>query len=69
MCDDACRSLIDQLIAIRKQRGMTQRDLAAAAKLAQPAIARLVRRAAAPLLHTVFKVLDALDKMLAVVPK
>ena len=69
MCDDACRSLIDQLIAIRKQRGMTQRDLAAAAKLAQPAIARLERKAAAPQLHTVLKVLDALDQKLTVVPK
>ena len=69
MCDGMCGSLIDQLIAIRKQRGMTQRDLAAAANLAQPAIARLERKATTPQLHTVLKVLDALDQKLTVVPK
>ena len=40
--------IIDQLIQLRKAQGLTQKDLAAAANLAQPAIARLESKSAVP---------------------
>ena len=53
-------SIIDQLIELRKAKGLTQKDLAAAANLAQPAIARLESKSAVPQLDTFVKVVGAL---------
>lgn len=53
-------SIIDQLIELRKTKGLTQKDLAAAANLAQPAIARLESKSAVPQLDTFVKVVGAL---------
>ncbi len=52
--------IIDQLIQLRKAQGLTQKDLAAAANLAQPAIARMESKAAVPQLDTFIKVAGAL---------
>ncbi len=57
---ESCKTLIDDLIALRKAKGMTQRDLAKAADLTQPAIARLESKAATPQLDTLLKVAAAL---------
>ena len=53
-------SIIDQLIQLRKAKGLTQKDLATAANLAQPAIARLESKSAVPQLDTFVKVAGAL---------
>lgn len=52
--------IIDQLIQLRKAKGLTQKELAAAANLAQPAIARMESKAAVPQLDTFIKVAGAL---------
>jgi transcriptional regulator with XRE-family HTH domain len=65
---DKCIAIIDELIELRKARGLTQRELAKAANLAQPAIARLESKAATPQLDTLLKVAAALGCDLAVVP-
>lgn len=52
--------IIDQLIALRKAKGLTQKELAAAANLAQPAIARMESKSAVPQLDTFLKVVGAL---------
>ena len=52
--------IIDQLIQLRKTKGLTQKELAAAANLAQPAIARMESKAAVPQLDTFIKVAGAL---------
>ena len=65
---DNCSILIDRIIELRKASGMTQRDLAKAANLAQPAIARLESKSAMPQLDTLLKVLSALGQQLEVVP-
>lgn len=54
------KEIIDQLIELRKAKGLTQKDLAAAANLAQPAIARLESKSAVPQLDTFVKVAGAL---------
>lgn len=66
---DKCIALIDELIEIRKAKGLTQRELAKAANLAQPAIARLESKNAVPQLDTLLKVAAALGCDLAVVPR
>lgn len=65
---DMCVCIIDQLIKLRKQKGLTQRELAEAANLAQPAIARLESKAATPQLDTLLKVTAALGCDIAIVP-
>lgn len=65
---DKCIAIIDELIKLRKAKGLTQRELAAAAHLTQPAIARLESKAATPQLDTLLKVADALDYNLELVP-
>ena len=63
-----CAALIDYIVELRKQHGMTQRELAQAANLAQPAIARLESKSATPQLDTFLKVLGALGHEIKVVP-
>lgn len=65
---DKCIAIIDELIELRKAKGLTQRELAKAANLAQPAIARLESKTATPQLDTLLKVAAALGCDLAVVP-
>ena len=63
-----CAVLIDQIIELRKESGMTQKELAKAANLAQPAIARMESTNATPQLDTLLKILAALGQKLEVVP-
>ena len=65
---DKCIAIIDELVKLRKTKGLTQRELAKAANLAQPAIARLESKAATPKLDTLLKVAAALDYELELVP-
>ena len=64
---DSCIAIIDKLISLRKEKGLTQRELAKAANLTQPAIARLESKSATPQLDTLSKVADALGYSLALV--
>ena len=61
-------AIIDELIELRKAKGLTQRELAKASNLAQPAIARLESKAATPQLDTLLKVAAALNYELELVP-
>ena len=63
-----CAVLIDQIIELRKESGMTQKELAKAANQAQPAIARMESKNATPQLDTLLKILAALGQKLEVVP-
>ena len=64
---EKCIAIIDELIELRKAKGITQKELAKAANLAQPAIARLESKAATPQLDTLLKVAAALGYNLALV--
>ena len=64
---DSCIAIIDKLVALRKEKGLTQRELAKASNLTQPAIARLESKSAIPQLDTLLKVADALGCGLALV--
>lgn len=65
---EMCSTLIDRIIELRKESGMTQKELAEAANLAQPAIARMENKTATPQLDTLLKILAPMGKTLAVVP-
>lgn len=57
---DNCVSLIDSLIAIRHEKGMTQKDLASATNLTQSVIARFESKKIVPQLDTIDKIASAL---------
>lgn len=63
-----CTAIIDRLIEERRSKGMTQQELANAARLTQSVIARLESKKATPQLDTLLKVAAALDCGLEVVP-
>lgn len=65
---DKCIAIIDKLIELRKAKGLTQRELAKAANLTQPAIARLESKVVTPQLDTLIKVADALDYEFDLIP-
>ena len=60
-------AIIDELVRLRKEKGLTQLELAKAANLAQPAISRLENKSAVPQLDTFLKVAAALGCSLALV--
>ncbi|MEI3162938.1 MAG: helix-turn-helix transcriptional regulator [Lachnospirales bacterium] len=62
-----CVAIIDTLIEQRKDKGMTQTDLAKASDLTQSVIARLESKKAMPQLDTLLKVVNALDCTLQIV--
>lgn len=63
-----CIAIIDEPISLRKAKGLTQKELAKAANLAQPAIARPESKSAMPQLDTLLKVAAALNYELELVP-
>ena len=65
---DKCIAIIDKLIELRKTKCLTQKELAQAACLTQPVIARLESKKVIPQLDTLLKVAAALGCELAVVP-
>ena len=65
---DKCIAIIDELIALRKAKGLTQRELAKATNLAQSAIARLESKTIVPQLDTLLNIAAALDCRLELVP-
>lgn len=65
---DSCVAIIDELIKRRKAKGLTQKELAKTANLAQSAIARFESKAATPQLDTLLKVATALECNLEIVP-
>lgn len=63
-----CAAIIDALIAQRKRKGMTQKELVRATELTQSVIACLERKKATPQLDTLLKVVLAPDCNIAIVP-
>ncbi|MBQ8000367.1 MAG: helix-turn-helix transcriptional regulator [Ruminococcus sp.] len=63
-----CAAIIDTLIEQRKEKGMTQKELAQATELTQSVIARMESKKAVPQLDTLLKVVTALDCNLEVIP-
>ncbi len=62
-----CASIIDILIERRKEKGMTQQELAKATQLTQSVIARMENKKTVPQLDTLLKIVAALDCNLKVI--
>ena len=60
--------LIGKVIEARKEKGLSQRDLAELSGVKQPAIARLESMQATPKIDTLLKILQPLGYTLTVVP-
>lgn len=65
---ECCDDIIDLLIERRHNQGMTQKELAQAACLTQPVIARLESKKTMPQLDTLLKVATALGCDLTIIP-
>lgn len=64
---DYCENIINCLIEQRKRKNMTQKQLAEAAQLSQPVIARLESKRVVPQLDTLLRIATALDCKLEIV--
>ena len=62
-----CNELIRELVKLRKEKGLTQHQLAAISGVKQPAIARLEKGDCVPKTDTITKLLSAMGKRLAFV--
>lgn len=62
-----CAAIIDTLIEQRKEKGLTQKELAQEAELTQSVIARMENKKAIPQLDTLLKVVDALGCNLKII--
>lgn len=58
---EECAEIIDCIIKIRKQKGITQKQLAYCTKINQSAIARLESKKVIPTIETLLKIASALD--------
>lgn len=64
---DQTSALIDEIIALRKAKGLSQRQLSALTGIHQAVIARLETKKNPPNIETLNKLLDAMDAKLAIV--
>ena len=67
MPDDYYESFIDSIICVRKEKGFTQKELAAACGLTQSVIARIERKRSIPTVATLCKIVYALDSAIQIV--
>ena len=65
---EQCAALIDQLVELRKAKGMTQNELAKASGLTQSVIGRIESKKSVPTLATFQRIVDALGASLMVHP-
>lgn len=63
---ESCAALIDELIALRKAKGWSQKDLSAQCGLTQSVIARIERKRSVPTIATLYKIVASLDASLRI---
>ena len=61
-------ALMSELIAARKEQGITQRELEKMSGVKQPVIARIEKGDSAPRVDTLIKLLAPLGKTISIVP-
>lgn len=66
--EDKRKELVDEVIKLRHEKGITQKELEMLSGVKQPIIARMEKGITTPQLSTVIKLLIPLGKTLAVVP-
>ena len=63
---EKCSALIDEIISLRKAKGLSQRELSKACGLTQSVIARIESKRSVPTIATLYKIIDALDASLII---
>lgn len=66
---EQCAALIDELVELRRMRGLTQKELSAACGLTQSVIARIESKKSIPTLSTLYKIVSALGAVLTLCPE
>lgn len=66
--EDKRKELVDEMVKLRHEKGITQKELEMLSGVKQPIIARMEKGTTTPQLSTVIKLLIPLGKTLAVVP-
>lgn len=61
-------ALVEELIRIRQEKGISQKKLEELSGVKQPVIARIEKGSTSPQLDTMLKILAPLGKTLAIVP-
>ncbi len=61
-------ALMGEIIAVRKEQGISQRELGKLTGIKQPVIARIESGQSSPRIDTLVKLLEPLGKTIAVVP-
>ena len=67
MPDDYYAHIIDSIVKTRKEKGFTQKELAAACGLTQSVIARIESKKSIPTVSTLCKIVYALDSTIQIV--
>lgn len=62
-------ALLEQLAALRKEKQLSQRQLAEMICMSQPMLAKIEKNEHSPQLNTLLKILDSLGFTIAFVPK
>jgi hypothetical protein len=66
--EDRRKELVAEVAKLRREKGITQKQLEKLSGVKQPVIARIETGAAVPQISTVIKLLAPLGKTLAIVP-
>lgn len=66
--EDRRKELVAEVVKLRREKGITQKQLEKLSGVKQPVIARIETGAAVPQISTVIKLLVPLGKTLAIVP-
>lgn len=67
--DDFVAELVDEVVRVRREQGLSQRGLASISGVKQSVIARMESGRTDPQLSTVMKLLFSMGKGLAVIPR
>lgn len=62
-----CAALIDDVIALRKEKGWSQKKLSSECGLTQSVVARIESKKSVPTIATLYKMVNALGASLSVV--
>lgn len=68
MIEEKIKEIVSEIIRLRQENGLTQKQLEELSNIKQPIIARMEKGINIPQLNTILKLLKPLGKTIAIVP-
>lgn len=68
MIEEKIKEIVSEIIRLRQENGLTQKQLEELSNIKQPIIARMEKGTNIPQLNTILKLLKPLGKTIAIVP-